>query len=89
VVVLVEYEPALAGTPLFAAPGPPQALVPGDFSTATLLRRLAGQAGLQRFFSHAGRAFCVYVVVGSERPDAALAARAGSVVAGIRLDPTV
>ncbi len=86
VVVLVEYEPALAGSGLFAPAGPPRALAAGEFSTSTLLRRLPGQAGLQRFFSHAGRAFCLYVVVGASRPDAALAATASQVVGGIALD---
>jgi len=84
-VVLVEYEPALAGTPLFASPGPPKTLAPGEFSPTTLLRRLPGQSGLQRFFSHAGRAFCLYVVVGAARPDATLAAQAGSVVATLAM----
>lgn len=85
VVVLVEYEPALAGSGLFAPPGPPARLAAADFSSATLLRRLPGQAGVQRFFSHAGRAFCLYVVVGAARPDAALAARASAVVETLRL----
>jgi hypothetical protein len=85
VVVLVEYEPALAGSGLFAAPGPPARLGAGEFSPATLLRRLPGQAGVQRFFSHAGRAFCLYVVAGAARPDAALAARASAVVETLRL----
>jgi hypothetical protein len=85
VVVLVEYEPALAGIGLFAPVGPPARLAARDFSAATLLRRLPGQAGLQRFFSHAGRAFCLYVVVGSPAPDPALAARASDVLAGLGL----
>jgi hypothetical protein len=89
VVVLVEYEPALAGSGLFAPAGPPVALDPHEFGTSTLLRRLPGQAGLQRFFSHAGRAFCLYVVVGSARPDAGLAAQATAVVASLGLGPAV
>ena len=61
---LVEYEPALAGTGLFAPEGLPEALTAADFSPATLLRRMPGQVGAQRFFSSNGRAFCLYVGAG-------------------------
>jgi hypothetical protein len=49
---------------LFAHPAP-RSLDPADFSSRTLLRARPGQAGLQRFFSTAGRAFCLYVVASS------------------------
>ena len=87
VMALVEYEPALAGSGLFEPAGPPATLAPQDFATNTLLRRLPGQSGLQRFFSHAGRAFCLYVVVGSSHPDAALADQATAVVASLVVLP--
>ena len=85
VVALVEYERKLAGTPLFAAQGPPDRLAASDFSPVTLLRRVAGQSGLQRFFTTAGRAFCLYVVVGSSRPSPALAAQASAVASSLRV----
>jgi hypothetical protein len=85
-VVLVEYEPSLAGTALFAASGPPARLRGGDFSGRTLLRALPGQAGAQRFFTAAaGRPFCLYVVIGSAADAAALAGQATTLLAGLSI----
>jgi len=64
-VVVFEYDTASVDQPLFAARGIPRALSPDDFSPAMLQRTLPGQAGAQRFFQEAGRAFCLYVVLGS------------------------
>ena len=36
-----------------------------DFNPNVLQRAIRGQAGVQRFFQEAGRAFCLYVVLGS------------------------
>lgn len=63
--VLVEFHPDAARTPLFAAPGPPHALSSDDFGAQSLQRVVNGQSGYQRFFSTQGRAFCLYVVLGS------------------------
>jgi hypothetical protein len=49
---------------IFAA-SPPHAVDARLLSARTLLRPVGGQRGLQRFFSTAGRAFCLYVVVGA------------------------
>lgn len=62
-VVLFEYAGG-AGRPLFAAEGMPR-LAAGDFDRNALQTGLPGQTGVQRFFTAAGRAFCLYVVVGS------------------------
>ena len=62
--VLTEYDSALSGRGLFASHGVPFPLGARDFSPRTLQRALPGQAGVQRFFTTAGRAFCLYVVVG-------------------------
>jgi len=64
-VTLVEFHPDAATTPLFATAGPPRALTSDDFGAQSLQRVLAGQSGCQRFFSAGGRAFCLYVVLGS------------------------
>jgi hypothetical protein len=64
-VALVEYEPASADTALFARRGLPHALAATDFGRASLQRTLDGQAGTQVFFNEAGRAFCLYVVLGA------------------------
>jgi hypothetical protein len=65
-VSLFEYGPEEAGRPLFAARGFPRLTV-ADFAPNALQRRLPGQLGCQRFFTEQGRAFCLYVVLGSRR----------------------
>ncbi len=60
-------------TGIFSGP-PPRRLRPDQLSPHTLLRPVAGQRGVQRFFSWSGRAFCLYVVTareGGHRLDAA------------------
>lgn len=64
-VSLLEFHPDAAKTPLFARQGIPQGLSSDDFGAAALQRSLPGQSGCQRFFSVQGRAFCLYVVLGS------------------------
>ena len=64
-VSLVEFHPDAAKTALFAGSGPPRALTSDDFGGAALQRVINGQSGCQRFFSANGRAFCLYVVLGS------------------------
>jgi hypothetical protein len=64
-VTLFEYGAEEAGRPLFAARGFPR-LTLRDFAPNQLQRRLPGQLGCQRFFTHQGRAFCLYVVLGSD-----------------------
>jgi hypothetical protein len=65
-VALVEFGAAEADTPLFAARGIPRPEL-DDFAPNALQRRLPGQLGVQRFFTENGRAFCLYVVLGSAR----------------------
>jgi hypothetical protein len=64
---LTEYRVAddELGSGIFAG-SRPRSLDPGLLSAHTLLRPVAGQRGLQRFFSATGRAFCLYVVAGSD-----------------------
>jgi len=64
-VILKEFDPDASAQALFAQQGMPQALDPEDFDPAALQRRLDGQAGRQVFFNESGRAFCLYVVIGS------------------------
>ncbi|MGH9186039.1 MAG: hypothetical protein ACRD0U_09530 [Acidimicrobiales bacterium] len=64
-VALVEYEPASASTALFAAEGMPRNLAAEGFQPNALQRVIAGQLGGQWFFHERGRAFCLYVVIGS------------------------
>jgi hypothetical protein len=64
-IVLFEYDPASAAQPLFRAEGIPKQLRAEDFSPGVLQRGIRGQAGAQVFFHDSGRAFCLYVVLGS------------------------
>lgn len=70
-IVLFEYEPESLGTPLFAEQGLPRGVGPDDFSRDALQHAVTGQSGMQRFFTENGRAFCLYVVLGShiDRPE--------------------
>jgi hypothetical protein len=63
-VVLFEHGRQSANTPLFAASSMPR-LAASDVSPSQMQRALPGQGGVQRFFTVAGRAFCLYVVFGS------------------------
>ena len=83
VVALVEYAPELAGSGLFEPQGFPQSLTDADFHPSAMLRRRPGHRGVQRFFTDAGRPFCLYAVLG---PDAT-AAQANSLVAAVALSP--
>jgi hypothetical protein len=64
-IVLFEYDSASVDQPLFRAVGMPKQLRAEEFSPAVLQRAIRGQAGAQIFFHDAGRAFCLYVVLGS------------------------
>ncbi len=85
---LVEFEPGGGlepGKGLYRHRGVPAALGGRDFSAATMLRALAGQAGAQRFFTAAGRPFSLYAVVGSHRHASQLAARLNELLRGVRI----
>jgi len=84
VIVLVDYGPDEAGTPLFAAPAPDR-IDPAELSPTTLLQRRPGQRGLQRFFTTAGRAMCLYVVVGSAAHASDLAGGVSRVLGTLRV----
>jgi hypothetical protein len=87
-VVLFEYEPASAGTALFALQGVPRPLDPEAFSTNVLQRPLANQAGVQLFFSEQGRAFCLYVVLGNYQRRHEVVPRVNGVLETIRIAPS-
>ena len=65
-VSLVEFGPEAANTALFKeVEVPPSRFSADDFHPRQLQRLLPGQGGVQRFFTYRGRAFCLYVVLGS------------------------
>lgn len=86
-IVMVEYEPALAGTAQFASAGVPPLLEPGAASPSHLLRRIPGQAGYQRFFNDQGRAFGLYVVIGAAVRAQAVMPKVNGVLATVDIDP--
>ena len=85
-VVLVEYDPEAAQTPLFARQGMPRRLPASAFGRDRLQRILPGQAGTQVFFSQGGRAWCLYVVLGGTADRDAVVERVNAILATVDLD---
>ena len=84
-VVLLEHHPSAVGTALFANRGVPRELTAELFSPHMLQRTIAGQAGTQVFFHDGGRAFCLYVVLGSHRNRARLVPRVNDLLATLEV----
>jgi hypothetical protein len=82
-IVLFEYGPDSVGTPLFDSQGLPGPLSPDDFDRDALQHALPGQSGMQRFFTENGRAFCLYVVLGSHIDRNELVRRVNQVLATV------
>ncbi|RPI20413.1 MAG: hypothetical protein EHM57_08090 [Actinobacteria bacterium] len=80
-VILFEHGPESVGTTLFSYEGIPIPLDAADFSPDMMQRALVGQAGAQKFFTVNGRAFCLYVVLGSYANRQALVATANALLA--------
>ena len=87
IVVLFEHDPLSAGTALFRAEGIPRRLRPEQFGRNQLQRAMRGQVGAQFFGHEHGRAFCLYVVLGSSRLRRPLAALADGVQASLEVSP--
>ena len=85
-VALVEYGADCVGTAMFAAQGLPRRLGTGAFNRRALQRTLAGQCGTQVFFTEAGRAFCLYVVLGRDTDLAPLVNRVHAVLDTVDID---
>lgn len=85
-VCLLEHPPEDVGTRLFRHQGLPR-LRDDAFSPQTMQRAMPGMAGTQHFFHENGRAFCLYVVVGSYRTRGPLVRAADGVVRSIRMSP--
>lgn len=83
-IVLFEYDRASADTVLFGN----KLRLPisaDDFDPNRLQRPLPGQGGVQVFFNASGRAFCLYIVVGSFRLRAPLVQHANEVLRSLKL----
>jgi len=64
-VAMIEYGQESVGAGLFADHGVPTRIRAAELSPKALQRRIAGRAGIQRFFTQTNRAFCLYVVAGT------------------------
>ncbi len=84
-IALVEYGSGSAGTALFASGGMPRELRTDEFSGRQLQRTLRGQGGVQRFFVEEGRAFCLYVVLGSMADRGRVVPRVNAVLSAISI----
>jgi hypothetical protein len=83
-VSLLEFGPEAAGSALFQATGLP-GLTPDMYRLKQLQRVIPGQAGVQRFFTEAGRGFCLYSVIGSYANRMVLCARANQLIGSIHI----
>jgi hypothetical protein len=83
-VSLFEYDAEEAGRPLFAARGLPRPQL-REFAANSLQRRLPGQLGCQKFFTESGRAFCLYIVLGSRQHAEPLVAEVHGVLANVEV----
>lgn len=86
-VVLFEYGPESVSQPMFARAGVPRTLGPDDFSPGVLQRAVRGQAGAQVFCNEAGRAFCLYVVLGAYANRQRLIPRVNAVLGALTIGP--
>ncbi len=84
---LKEFDPTSTQRALFARHDLPHALDATSFDERVLQRRLPRQSGMQRFFSHGGRAFSLYAVIGSHRRRHQLATEITGVLRGIEITP--
>ncbi len=79
-----EYDAASVGTALFTAQGLPRPR-PSDFVVGAQQRALPGQSGAQYFFTEAGRAWCLFVVLGGHSRRQSGAVRVGALLKGIQI----
>lgn len=86
-VSLLEFGPEAVDSALFPAGELPRQIDPVEFRSNGMQRWIAGQSAYQRFATDQGRAFCLYIVIGSHLDRVALARRAQVLVQTIRVEP--
>jgi hypothetical protein len=84
-VSVLEFGPEAVSSALFRSLGAVPGLTPDSYRPQQLQRVIRGQAGAQRFFSVAGRAFCLYSVVGSIANRVGLTARANALIGSLQV----
>lgn len=85
-VCLGEFDHEAGATEMFDE-GLPTDLRGGDFHPDAQQRVIAGMCGTQRFFTQGGRAFCLYVVLGSWVQRGALVPLANSFLSTVQVVP--
>jgi hypothetical protein len=85
---MLELGAAVADEGLFAHQGIPP-LRPSQFGTGRLPHVQADVSAVQHFFSDAGRAFCLYVVVGSHGRRMATVPKAEVALRGLTIRPAM
>ncbi len=85
-ICLLEFDREEATSKLFAGKKIPRKLAPRDFSPDTMQRTLSGKSGAQFFGVNAGRALCLYAVLGSHARRATLVPEINRVLGTIRID---
>lgn len=89
-VALIEYHPDSARTPLFFSNvGMPRYVGADDFSPRQLQRTIPGQGGTQVFFVEGGRAFCLYIVLGSMANRRRVVPRVNATLSSIEIESRV
>jgi hypothetical protein len=86
-VALCEFDRESVGKALFSATGIPQ-VVADDFAPHQMQRPIQGQSGVQYFFNHGGRAFCLYVALGGHVHRHELVPELNQVLSTLILDET-
>jgi hypothetical protein len=82
---LLEHPPEEGRTAMFSEDGIPWPMSGGDFDPQQMQRTIGGQAGCQRFFTHEGRAFCLYVAIGNYTTRAVLVREVNRALATVDL----
>jgi hypothetical protein len=82
---ILDFGPEAARTRLFQSLAAVPSLTPDAYRPRQLQRTIRGQAGVQRFFTAAGRGFCLYSVIGSMGNRVPLTARANELLGTIRV----
>lgn len=85
-IALVEFDRGAVGSLLFERHGIPADLQPDDFDPAALRRPMREQAGLQRFFYSAGRAFCLHAAIGSHNNRYMLTQDVNSILSSLTIE---
>lgn len=85
-VCLVEFDHEAGDTEMFDV-GQPTRLRAGEFHPEAQQRVIAGMCGTQRFFTAEGRAFCLYVVLGSWLHRKELTAEVNAFISSLQITP--